>query len=145
MKSVLTFATRAALATGLLLASSLAQAELAIIAHPSNPLSSISQEDVERIYLGKSRSFPNGGSARPIDQAPGSAMRTKFFSSMLKKTEAQVTGYWSRRMFSGKGKPPETLDDDQAVKSQVASDTSSIGYISDEVVDSSVKVLLLVP
>lgn len=145
MNSLWKIATQGALSAGLLVAAFVAQAELAIIAHPSNPLSAIDLGDVERIYLGKARSFPGGGSAKPLDQAQGNPMRDKFFNAVLQKTETQVTGFWSRRMFSGKGKPPETLPDDTAIKSRVASDSTSIGYISDDVVDSSVKVLLLIP
>jgi hypothetical protein len=145
MKPLRNFAAHAALAASLLLGAAGAQAELAIIAHPSNPLNSIDAAEVERLYMGKSRSFPGGGSVKPVDQAPGNPIREKFFAAVLDKTEAQVTGYWSRRMFSGKGKPPETLADDLAVKARVASDPSSLGYVSDDKVDSSVKVLLLVP
>lgn len=144
MKNLLKITTRTTLAIGLL-ATAAVQAELAVIAHPGNPLSSMSMTDVERIYLGKARSFPGGGSVSPLDQALGNPMRGKFFDSVLSKSEAQVTGYWSRRMFSGKGKPPETLADDAAVKARVSSDNTAIGYVSDATVDSSVKVLLLIP
>lgn len=145
MKIIRTFATRTLMAAGLLLGAACAQAELAIIAHPGNPLNSIEQSEVERIFLGRSRSFPGGGTVKPVDQAPGNAMREKFFASVLNMTEAQVTGYWSRRMFSGKGTPPDTLADDLAVKARVASDPASLGYVREDVVDSSVKVLLLLP
>ena len=145
MKTLRTYATRTLLATGLLFGAACAQAELAIIAHPGNPLSSIDQAEVERIYMGRSRSFTGGGAVKPLDQALGSGMRDKFFTSVLNMTEAQVTGYWSRRMFSGKGTPPDTLADDLAVKARVASDPTSLGYVREDVVDSSVKVLLLIP
>ena len=145
MKIIRMFATRTLMAAGLLFAATCAQAELAIIAHPSNTLSGIDQSEVERIYLGRSRSFPGGGAVKPMDQAPGNPMRDKFFASVLGMTEAQVTGYWSRRMFSGKGTPPDTLTDDLAVKARVANDPTGLGYVREDVVDSSVKVLLLIP
>lgn len=145
MKSLRTYATRTLLAAGLFLGAACAQAELAIITHPGNPLNSIEQSEVERIFLGRSRTFPGGGTVKPVDQAPGNAMREKFFASVLNMTEAQVTGYWSRRMFSGKGTPPDTLADDLSVKARVASDPASLGYVREDVVDSSVKVLLLIP
>lgn len=145
MKTLRTYATRALLVAGLLFGVASVHAELAIIAHPGNSLDSIDQAEVERLYLGRSRSFPGGGTVKPLDQAPGNPMREKFFASLLGMTEAQVTGYWSRRMFSGKGTPPDTLADDLAVKARVASDPTSLGYVREDVVDSSVKVLLLIP
>ena len=145
MKTLRKHTHRLLLAAGLFLGAACAQAELAIIAHPGNPLASIDQAEVERIFLGRSRSFPGGGTVKPVDQAPGNAMRDKFFASVLNMTEAQVTGYWSRRMFSGKGTPPDTVADDLAVKARVANDPTSLGYVREDVVDSSVKVLLLIP
>lgn len=145
MKTLHKLASRTLFAASLFLGAACAQAELAIIAHPGNPLNSIDQTEVERIFLGRSRSFPGGGSVKPLDQAPGNAMREKFFTRVLNMTEAQVTGYWSRRMFSGKGTPPDTLADDLAVKERVANDPTSLGYVREDVVDSSVKVLLLIP
>ncbi len=136
------------LGTGLtvaMLLSAAAQAGVAIVAHPSNPLAGIAAEDTARLYLGKASNFPTGRPAVPVDQASHSPARVKFYSAVVKKNEGDMKVYWSKLMFSGKGQPPRELADDAAVKSFVASNPDAIGYIDGKSVDASVKVLMIVP
>ena len=62
-----------------------ARAMLAIVAHPSNSVSGISADDAQRIFLGKTGEFANGRRATPVDQTPGTASRTKFMKSVIRK------------------------------------------------------------
>lgn len=121
------------------------QAALAIVAHPSNSVSGISLDDAQRIFLGKNGEFANGRRAAPVDQSPGTASRTKFMKSVIHKSEDELKGYWSKRMFSGKGQPPREVGDDAAVKAWVASNPEAIGYIDGKLMDGSVKVLFIIP
>lgn len=122
-----------------------AQAAVAIIAHPSNSVSGIRPNDAQRIFLGKIGEFANGRRAVPVDQTPGTASRIKFMKSVIEKSEDELKTYWSRLMFSGKGQPPREVGDDAAVKAWVASNPEAIGYIDGKFVDSSVKVLFIIP
>lgn len=121
------------------------QAAVAIVAHPSNSVSGISLDDAQRIFLGKNGEFANGRRAAPVDQSPGTASRTKFMKSVMHKSEDELKGYWSKRMFSGKGQPPREVGDDAAVKAWVASNPEAIGYIDGKLMDGSVKVLFIIP
>lgn len=121
-----------------------AQAGLAIIAHPSNPLAGITEEEAAKIYLGKSASFNNGRPATPVDQVEGPT-RTKFNTKVLQKDDRELKTYWSKLLFTGKGRPPEEIGDDAAVKAWVAKNPSGLGYVDGKVVDGSVKVLLILP
>lgn len=122
-----------------------AQAALAIIAHPSNPMSGITAEDAERIFLGKTSELANGRRVTPVDQSVGSSARAKFLLKVLHKSEDELSAYWSKLMFSGKGQPPRDLGDDAAVKGFVATNPDAIGYVDGKFVDGSVKVLLIIP
>jgi ABC-type phosphate transport system substrate-binding protein len=122
-----------------------AQAALAIIAHPSNNAAGITLEEAEQIYLGKSRELANGRRVAPVDQASGTASRTKFYKSVIKKDERELKSYWSKLIFTGKGQPPREVGDDAAVQAWVASNPDAIGYVDGKFVNSSVKVLLIVP
>ncbi len=124
--------------------SAAAQAGMAIIAHPSNPIAGISAEETAKIYLGKSASFNNGRPATPVDQAAG-ATRTKFNTQVLQKDDRELKAYWSKLLFTGKGRPPEEIGDDAAVKAWVAKNPEGLGYVDGKVVDGSVKVLLILP
>lgn len=123
------------------LASSLVNAEISVIVSSNNPNSSIDQSMVSKIFLGKSKSFPDGSQAVPIDQDDGSAARDSFNTTILGKSSSQLKSYWSRLIFTGKGTPPKQSGDDTAVKKLVADNPNIIGYIDSSAVDSSVKVV----
>lgn len=134
------------LAVGIATLSLSARAELAIVAHPSNPEARLSVEQVQRIYLGKVTSFPLSGSrVTPVDQKDGGASKEKFLSAVLGKSATEVKAYWSKLIFSGQGVPPAVVGGDVEVKSWVARTPAGLGYIDSTAVDSSVKVLLAVP
>lgn len=120
--------------------SAIAHAGVAVIVHPSNT-SSVSEEDVQRLFLGKSKSFPSGGEATPINSKDAGS-RDQFNQAVLGKNESQVKAYWSQLVFTGKGTPPKELDSDDAVKAFVASTPNAIGYIDASKVDGSVKAVI---
>lgn len=122
-----------------------ANAELAIIAHPDTKAAGISKDELANLYLDKAKSLPDGTSADPVDQPEGSAARAKFYEQVTGKSERQIKSYWSKRMFTGKGRPPQTLSGDDAVKAYVAKTPGAIGYIDGQSVDGSVKILLILP
>lgn len=122
-----------------------AHAALAIIVHPNNNLSGITADEAADIYLAKAGVFANGKRAIPVDQAATSPARKKFYSAVIKKDDSTLKVYWSKLLFTGKATPPREIGDDAAVKSWVASNPDAIGYVDGKFVDSSVKVLLIIP
>ncbi len=120
-------------------------AEVAVIVHPSAGIDSLTEDDVARLFLGKSKSFPGGGQAVPINQNEGSAAREKFNETVCKKNASQYKAYWSQLVFTGKGTPPKDGGDDAAVKALVAANPTMISYIDASAVDASVKVVFKVP
>ncbi|WP_075184814.1 phosphate ABC transporter substrate-binding protein [Teredinibacter haidensis] len=124
-----------------LLCTATAWAETAVIVHPSNN-DTLDQQTVNKLFLGKIKSFPSGGSALPINQSAGSEIRTGFEDSVLGKTSSQVKAYWSQLIFTGKANPPKEVASDAEMKQLIASNPSTIGYIDAANVDSTIKVIL---
>lgn len=116
-------------------------AGFSVIVNPDSGISSISANKVKKIFLKKIKTLPNGSKAIPVDQKKGSAIRDEFNKKILNKNENQLESYWSRRIFTGRGTPPDEKND---VKSFVANNSSAIGYIDTSKVDSSVKVLFTI-
>lgn len=134
------------LAAGLVLGlSSFCFAEVAVIVHPNSAVTSLSEDDIARLFLGKAKSFPSGGAAVPLNQTEGSAARDKFNEGICKKNASQYKAYWSQLVFTGKGTPPKDAGDDAAVKTLVAANPNMIGYIDSSAVDASVKVVFKLP
>ncbi len=122
-----------------------AQAELAIIAHPDNPEPALTLNQVKRLYLAKSNSFPQGGKARRADQEAGSPAYREFLEKVLKSRKKQLDAYWSKMTFTGRGIRPETVGGDAEVKAWVKQRPEGIGYIDLEQIDEQVKVMLIIP
>jgi len=64
-------------------------AEVAVIVHPSAGFDSLTEDDISRLFLGKSKSFPGGAQAVPVNQNEGTATREKFNEGVCKKNASQ--------------------------------------------------------
>ena len=118
-----------------------ALAEIAVITNPQLPVTSMSREEIYRIYLGKTKFLPSGAKITPVDQRPGASARSQFYANVLRKSETEMKSYWSRVIFTGQGQPPLQEPDDQAVKDFVSKNPSAPGYIDKSVVDDTVRVV----
>lgn len=122
-------------------ASAITFAETAVIVSTSNGNQSMDKATIGKMFLGKTKSFPDGTQVVPIDQNDGTSAREAFNSTVLGKSASQLKSYWSRLIFTGKGTPPKQAGDDAAVKGLVANNPNTIGYIDAGSVDASVKVV----
>lgn len=121
-----------------------ANADVAIIANPAFASDTANAEDVKRLFLGKSRDLA-GADATPVDQKNGTPAWGHFYDSVVGKNASQLRAYWSRLVFTGKGKPPKALGSDVDIVTAVAVDATLIGYVDAGAVTGDVKVLLTVP
>jgi len=124
----------------LCLASVFAQAEVAVVVNPGVS-DTLDASAIGKIFLGKTKRFPGGTSATPINQEQGNAIVDQFNQQVLKRNSSQVKAYWSKLLFTGKGKPPMQVASDAEVLIQVASDVSAIGYVDATSVNDKVKVV----
>ncbi|MBI2783837.1 MAG: phosphate ABC transporter substrate-binding protein [Gammaproteobacteria bacterium] len=131
----------AALSTLLGIAGSHAMADVVAVVSPNNPATTISKREVSNIFLGKTNRFPNGAPAVAIDQREGSAPRVEFYLNVSNMQPAEIKAHWSKMIFTGRGRPPMTVDGDEQVKKALASRPDGIGYIDSAAVDDRVKVL----
>ena len=130
----------ASLAGMSLIASAAAFSAVAVIVHPNNA-NSLTESDITRIFLGKKKSFPDGADAIPVDQKEGSAARSAFVGTVLKKNDQQIKAYWAQLLFTGKGTPPKEVGAGSDVKKLVSENPALIGYIDAADADGSVKVV----
>lgn len=119
-----------------------AHAELAVIAHVKNNIDILTSKQVQDIFMGRTRNFPNGKFALPIDQS--SPLRAEFYQKLTGRPVEQINAYWARIMFTGQASPPQQLPDDEAVLQTVRENEGAIGYINQIRVDKTVRVLLLI-
>lgn len=125
-----------------LLSAASANAELVVIVNKANA-SSIDAKSVQRIFLGKEKKFSNGNVVNPINLPSGHALRTDFDEVVLGRSSSQVSAYWSKLVFTGKGVPPTEISDAAAVIAAVESDTNAIAYLDSTDVGNSVTLIKL--
>ena len=112
-----------------------------VVVGATSSLMEIDRLHLADLYLGRTTRLPDGKPALPIDQKPGTDDRATFSATYLGRSEAQIKAHWSKLIFTGRGRPPQKLSGDEAVRRRVAEDSSAIGYIDIRAVDSSVRVL----
>jgi len=102
----------------------------AVIVNKSNPVNSLSKDEVSKLFLKKTTQWDDGQNVMPVDLAVSSSTRKVFSETLLGKTASAVKSYWQQQAFSGRGKPPAQRDDENAVLKYVQDNPGAIGYIS---------------
>lgn len=123
------------------LGSSAAQADVVAVVSAKSTITALSQSQVADLFLGKTNRFPDGAQAVPIDQAEGSATRDEFYAKLVEKSAAQLKAYWSKIIFTGRGRPPPTVSNSSEMKKRIIENPAAIGYINRDLVDEHVRVL----
>lgn len=116
-------------------------ANVAVIVHPSNA-AALSQDDINKIFTGRAKSFTDGKAAEPVNLAESVAIRADFDQKALGRSSSQMKAYWSKLVFTGKGTPLKEMASEQEVLDSVAKNPAAIGYVSAGAVTGNVKVAL---
>ena len=101
-----------------------------VIVNASNGASSLSAEDLQRVYLKKMTTWKDGSPVAVVDQGPKSPVRAEFSTSVLGRDVPSMKNYWQQSLFAGRGVPPIEQPGDAQVAAFVASNPNAIGYVS---------------
>ena len=124
-----------------LMGSFTVNASLSIVVNKAND-AEIDEKTVQRIFLGKEKKFSNGNVAVPINLTTNNAGRSVFDEQVLGRSSSQVSAYWSKLVFTGKGVPPADVANDEAVLVAIEADVNAIGYVDSASVTDAVKVIM---
>ncbi|PPT99403.1 hypothetical protein XarbCFBP7408_14905 [Xanthomonas arboricola pv. guizotiae] len=112
----------------------------AVVVAKDSPVVVANVEEAKKVFLG--RQTTSGGKTITLIYQKDAATRAEFEGKVLGKTGADLTGYWSKLIFSGKASAPTEVAGDADVKAKVKANSGAVGYVSDKAIDDSVKVLL---
>jgi len=101
-----------------------------LVVHQSNPVTSLSADQVEKLFLKKVTRWDTGGEVQPVDQADSSPVRASFCQEILGKDVPAIKSYWQKMIFSGRATPPPELSSDAEVLEFVRSNRGAIGYVA---------------
>jgi len=122
----------------LLLPGLLSANEFAIVVNKNNPITSLDQASIKKIFLGK-KTFWEDGHSIDVYLQKQKDLHKAFTKKVLNKSVRQYKMYWRRELYSGTGLPPQQVINDQALKSEIVSNTRAIGYIHVNNLDDTVK------
>jgi ABC-type phosphate transport system substrate-binding protein len=118
-----------------------APASVRVIVNPANHETSLSREQVSRLFLRKQTTWPSGGQVEPIDQRAANGARDKFVQWAHHRSASAFSVYWQQQVFSGRGSPPPEKAGDAEVIEYVAQNPGAVGYVSMGAKLANVKVL----
>ncbi len=114
-----------------------------VIVHGASPVATLSRDEVNRLFLKKNTTWPDGSTVIPVDLPEGSAVRAAFSKAVLRKSVPEVRSYWENQVFSGRGVPPLEKASDRDVIAFVEGNPKAIGYVAGDAV-GAFKVLKVV-
>lgn len=104
--------------------------EYHVIVNAANPITTISRDDLSRIFLKQMTRWPEGGGIAAADLAPNSPVRERFTRDVHGRSVSAIRAYWHRQIFTGHAVPPVERASDAEMLEFVARDTNAIGYVS---------------
>jgi len=140
---VLAIASVSLLGLGMNISS--ANAEVVVVGNKSSSVQSLSAKQAKDLFLGKSLKLPSGRKAEVVDLPVGDPVRVEFYTKVIHKNPSQIKAYWAKRIFTGRGTPPKSLDSQSAVVNWVSGGPGRIGYVDSSAVSGKVTVLLRQP
>ena len=106
-------------------------ADVKVIVHSSNALSSITKAKAADLFLKRVTRWESGRVVTPVDLSEKSAVRAAFSKQLLGKEVSSVKSHWQKMIFSGRATPPVELSTDAEVIEFVRNNADAIGYVSE--------------
>lgn len=118
--------------------------DFVLIVHPDNPISHVSTELLQKIFLKRIVRWPDQETfIKPVDLAPSATARERFSRAVLGRSVSAVRSYWQQRIFSGQGIPPLELSNEELVVKYILEHPGAVGYVSKRTAVGPARVLVI--
>ena len=111
-----------------------------VITAAGTPVDAIEDGAIKKIFLGKTKSWPDGNPVEFVILKSGEA-HDGFLKAYVKKSASQFKTYWKKQVFTGKGKSPKSYGSEAELAAYVAGKPGTIGYISGNADTAGAKVI----
>ncbi len=128
-KGLLTLISLALLMMIPLAISSASAGGIQVITSQTTPVETIDDGTIKKIFLGKTKSWPDGNGVEFVVLKSGDA-HDGFLKTYVKKSSSQFKTYWKKQVFTGKGKNPKSFDSEGDLVAYIAGKPGAIGYVS---------------
>lgn len=106
-----------------------AAGDVVLIGNASIGVSTLSKQDIYYIFLGEKRVWENGVKVVFAIQTDKD-LNKLFCKNYVGMSASQYTGYWKRKVFTGRGVLPTAFDGNQKMIKFVSETKGAIGYVS---------------
>jgi ABC-type phosphate transport system substrate-binding protein len=111
-----------------------------VIAHNATPYSTLTMDEVQRIFLGKKTVWANGDRIVPVCLKKGKN-HDSFLRAYLDMNSSQFEIFWKQAIFTGKGQMPKTFASETDIVHFVRDTPGSLGYIDSSTQHTVVKTI----
>jgi ABC-type phosphate transport system substrate-binding protein len=101
-----------------------------VVVHESNPTTSISRDELSRIFLKKITVWRTRRPVTVVDQRDNTKVREQFTRTVHRREVSSVASFWQQQIFAGRAVPPAQRTSDAEVLAFVANNPDAIGYVS---------------
>lgn len=129
------------LLAGVLWAMPTLAADFVVVVNPGVNVTSLTKDDLKRIYQKEQTEWPGDGAIIPFDQDAGSPVRVAFSKDVLGSNVAEVQNFWINKKMTGGLTGPKVFRSPTLVKKFVARTPGAIAYLAADEVDDTVKVV----
>lgn len=95
----------------------------------------LSREEIKQIYLGERVYWKDGSRIFPARLSDDSEALEKFIEDNMGMAVPKFISFWRRRLFSGRGIPPKTIDSQNEMLEFVQKRAGAIGFVSKDTVN----------
>ena len=119
-----------------------AEADVAVIVNPNNPVNNLTLSELRQIYLGERQYWKASSPVVLLMRSPGSREREVILRVVFQMTEQRYTQYWVAKVMRAEASdPPASLFSYGIVQEGVRGNPGAIGYVNMNDVRSGVKVV----
>ncbi len=114
---------------------------LQLITHPNTEITEISRSTARAIFSMRRQVWPDGAAIRVFVFPDKHKLHKAFAKQLLGVFPHQLRRAWDRKVFSGTGQAPDTVQSEAEMIEMINKTPGAIGYISKDNRDESVQIL----
>lgn len=123
-----------------ILSAHLLAGEYHIVVNSSVENETITAKALKNIFLGKQTKWDSGHRILPAMLQEGDTRNT-FVKEIVKKTPMAFKNYWNAALFTGRGVPPATFENNEDLIDYIKNNSGAIGFVSETMSVENVKII----
>ena len=114
---------------------------IAVVVHPSNPIKSLKADELRRVFLREDTKWPNKWLITVLERDSADPIREQFSVRVLGRKPGELRDHWLKLKVTRGLEPPKMCRSALLLKRYLARVEGAVGYLYEDEVDASVKVI----